>query len=984
MKGSSLRSILTMSALLYLVSPSVIQARFVKSANKQGQTCGYNSCPVPREDMLNVHLVAHSHDDVGWLKTLDEYFYGEKNNIQLADVQNIIDTVVQALAVNPERRFIQVETAFFWQWWNLQNDTTKTLAHQLVDEGRLEFIGGGWSMNDEAATHYSSIISNMAAGFDELVSEFGSCGVPKIAWQIDPFGHSKEQANLFAQMGFDGLFFARIDYRDREERKANKELHMVWEASPNGNADEGGSIFTGIFPRHYSAPKGFCFGVVGYCRDEGFTEENSNAKVLQFLEHVEEARVLFDSEHIMFTMGDDFTYQDAGPFFNELDTLVSLVNERSSETGVHVLYSTPSCYLKALNEEQAVLPTKTDDFFPYASSVNSYWTGYFTSRPTFKFHERQASGLLQSAQQFVALSQNSLDQGQMRALKREVGVAQHHDAITGTAKQLVDSDYHTRLSNAEHGAQNIMGRELFMELGLTLDDPYQLFVCPQLNMSSCHSLDSAERLVFVVYNPKPFTSNVNVRLPVGESQTVTIHDEEGNEMKLEFIEIPEEVKQIPERYGYANFELFFEAERVPALGYRSFFIDQNGTPTIEQKVAIGEKISAKQLQDALPENLDISMKYYNSKREGGDTQASGAYIFRPDDETPVVMDIDQIEEFKLDQVTEWRVKLIGDWASYIIRKFTNRDEYEVEWLVGPIPKDTLDMGKEVIMVYTDKTLENDGEFWTDANGRQFMRRIKDERFSYELTDGDKEPVSSNYYPVTTGIFIKNATTSLSVINDRAQGGSSLNPGQIELMVHRRCYRDDGFGVGEALDEFFEGKPLVVRGKHVVSMGLNDQETSWRRLRMREEFLRPVFLFNQFEGTLQDWQNLEGLKTKSALVQDLPENANILSLERHPREPDTLVIRLENIYGPGEVPNADQPIVVNLEGLFKDIQVNGVVELSLGANLPLEDSSRLHWTTSSFNAEHERVHPMSRSIMKESRVTLNSMDIRTFKIAFSYV
>ncbi|TRY75861.1 hypothetical protein TCAL_00619 [Tigriopus californicus] len=847
MKGSSLRSILTMSALLYLVSPSVIQARFVKSANKQGQTCGYNSCPVPREDMLNVHLVAHSHDDVGWLKTLDEYFYGEKNNIQLADVQNIIDTVVQALAVNPERRFIQVETAFFWQWWNLQNDTTKTLAHQLVDEGRLEFIGGGWSMNDEAATHYSSIISNMAAGFDELVSEFGSCGVPKIAWQIDPFGHSKEQANLFAQMGFDGLFFARIDYRDREERKANKELHMVWEASPNGNADEGGSIFTGIFPRHYSAPKGFCFGVVGYCRDEGFTEENSNAKVLQFLEHVEEARVLFDSEHIMFTMGDDFTYQDAGPFFNELDTLVSLVNERSSETGVHVLYSTPSCYLKALNEEQAVLPTKTDDFFPYASSVNSYWTGYFTSRPTFKFHERQASGLLQSAQQFVALSQNSLDQGQMRALKREVGVAQHHDAITGTAKQLVDSDYHTRLSNAEHGAQNIMGRELFMELGLTLDDPYQLFVCPQLNMSSCHSLDSAERLVFVVYNPKPFTSNVNVRLPVGESQTVTIHDEEGNEMKLEFIEIPEEVKQIPERYGYANFELFFEAERVPAL------------------------------------------------------------------------------------------------------------------------EDTLDMGKEVIMVYTDKTLENDGEFWTDANGRQFMRRIKDERFSYELTDGDKEPVSSNYYPVTT-----------------AQGGSSLNPGQIELMVHRRCYRDDGFGVGEALDEFFEGKPLVVRGKHVVSMGLNDQETSWRRLRMREEFLRPVFLFNQFEGTLQDWQNLEGLKTKSALVQDLPENANILSLERHPREPDTLVIRLENIYGPGEVPNADQPIVVNLEGLFKDIQVNGVVELSLGANLPLEDSSRLHWTTSSFNAEHERVHPMSRSIMKESRVTLNSMDIRTFKIAFSYV
>jgi len=35
------------------------------------------------EGKLTVHLVPHSHDDVGWLKTVDQYYLGSNNSIQV-------------------------------------------------------------------------------------------------------------------------------------------------------------------------------------------------------------------------------------------------------------------------------------------------------------------------------------------------------------------------------------------------------------------------------------------------------------------------------------------------------------------------------------------------------------------------------------------------------------------------------------------------------------------------------------------------------------------------------------------------------------------------------------------------------------------------------------------------------------------------------------------------------------------------------------
>jgi hypothetical protein len=65
-----------------------------------------------------------------------------------------------------------------------------------------------------------------------------------------------------------------------------------------------------------------------------------------------------------------------------------------------------------------------------------------------------------------------------------------------------------------------------------------------------------------------------------------------------------------------------------------------------------------------------------------------------------------------------------------------------------------------------------------------------------------QPVAGNYYPVNGMLMIKEDLTKETavLINDRSQGGTSLKPGQIEVMIQRRTLLDDARGVDEPLNE----------------------------------------------------------------------------------------------------------------------------------------------------------------------------------------
>jgi len=79
-----------------------------------------------------VHLIAHTHDDVGWVKTVDEYYYGSNNTITKAGVQYILDGIIEELYLDPKKRFSYVEMAFFSRWWNEQGLIVKNVVKKLI------------------------------------------------------------------------------------------------------------------------------------------------------------------------------------------------------------------------------------------------------------------------------------------------------------------------------------------------------------------------------------------------------------------------------------------------------------------------------------------------------------------------------------------------------------------------------------------------------------------------------------------------------------------------------------------------------------------------------------------------------------------------------------------------------------------------------------------------------------------------------------
>ena len=81
--------------------------------------------------------------DVGWLKTVDQCYFGANNTRSASKLPAHTGECCAALSMDSKRKFTYAEQAFFQRWYEEQGDIMKEWV-KLVHDKQLVFVDGGW------------------------------------------------------------------------------------------------------------------------------------------------------------------------------------------------------------------------------------------------------------------------------------------------------------------------------------------------------------------------------------------------------------------------------------------------------------------------------------------------------------------------------------------------------------------------------------------------------------------------------------------------------------------------------------------------------------------------------------------------------------------------------------------------------------------------------------------------------------------------
>lgn len=962
--------------------------------------------PSDSNDPIKMHILVSSHMDPGWTYTFEELYQGVEHQGG-SSVKSILNNVFEALVRDPKRKYSMAEVSYFERWWRDQSEERRNIFRGFLKNNQFEFINGGWTANDEACAYYEDIMDNFVLGQRWLRDNFGLDSL--LGWQIDSFGNSATHAALMAQAGYEGFFFSRADEIDRELRRKEKRLQFNWK--PKNPHNE--SVFTQMLYVLYADIRFLALNertmfVHGRLPVEAY------GKIADYMKTQSEA---FRTKNILFLVCDDFYLtKDAE---RDYDGLEAITNHfiAHPEFGIKPKYSSLQEFLDESKQDlinqgpDFKLPEKYSDFFAYVDNKWTCWTGYYTSKSMFKLMTREYSQyynavkllfaklLLSGDKNIANLSGNKqfeVANEALLALEKPLGIAQHHDAVTGTMKDRVRYDYESMLIEGRAALDKtltpILKSYLDNVLGESVEDTGVQYDWLFRDEKYENIFNTQNNIVVTTFNPG-HTRKFLIKIKVPNNGYSVIN--EANEV-IEADLIYHDLKCKEDCY------LYF-LDEIPSFSFRSYKIIKSSNTMIvepeaiqgkEQVLKIDENVTLTIFEDlktlkyehktsqgkSLSDILQLDYEYYESSvNVKGGKNPSGAYIFAPRTQ----------EKFRYSKITTGRIykakhftliQIFRDDLRTDIKLIHSQPEkgIEIESHLEPV-KDYAN-GKEIILIIRSQNINNENHiFHTDGNGYYMVKRQKDHREDFVpfLENG----VETNYFSITSSVYIEDTKTGqrLSVVTDRSQGTTSANPGELEVMIHRVTVRDDAKGVEETLKEVDPktGDLVKVTTRHSLLYSQPDLVEDQRRSRQYDVDRPLQFWFHHSSNAKFVGQ---AASVKKGAVDDsvLPDLVKIYIRSYKAGE---YIIRLHNL---DEVKTKVVKLYDSVDHMSQLLSQFAGIE-----GIKVSSVTELSWTTTRLKSELKinsldpnATQPKSNDGEGYTSVSLLPMEIRTFNVVVS--
>ncbi|KAG2372905.1 hypothetical protein C9374_013027 [Naegleria lovaniensis] len=867
---------------------------------------------------LRVFIIPHSHIDQGWLRTVREY---------QSETFLILDSIIEQLIARPHAKFVWGDVLYFKEWFEQQPATRQQLVKKMIKQNRFEFVGGGWIQTDEACASYTSIINSMTVGHEYLLRRFGIR--PRVAWQIDPFGHDGRIPQIFSQMGFDALVINRVHFSIKSVMKNERALEFIWNISDNK------TIFTEVLHTHYSSPRNFDFEKPGA---EQINDQNVERKSMEFIEDMRRRAQNYRTNFIFVPFGDDFKFRNAHAQYSSMDRIINYIN--SHDLGMKVQYSTATEYFEELFKSYGSttkFPVVKQDFVPYADYPDSYWTGYFTSLPNLKRSARTAESILTTTEMLYALARvkmthqktafNWVDTyNSIQRSRQTVSLVQHHDSITGTCRQHVYNDYMSQLASAIQDMRSL--HKSLAKHVLEISSDKVLFESLEVSDRKPHTI--------VIYNS---LSHAVKQIITVNTKCTNAKVQDSSRQKIDYQVIPnvhnpqEEASAFPYTIqflasidGLAFEKISFQCQEDTEgdlLDTNVLYVNspnQNHYSKFEKANVQVKSMDSARSGDLTIENdfyvvsIDKNTGYVNkviTKHDGKEhitsnqfleykTQNSGSYLFRPNDEGPSPLGQQSLSFVYVSKgnvmdkifVDTKRVKIYitlpHNMKDSVLEKFI---DYRFE--LSPLPENS-----ETVARFGVGTKKVKGNLIV-YDGFNFVKRVIH----------PAAPHPGHFYPSTSGAVLKMADSQqVSILTDHTMGVTAQD-NEVEFLVHRRLMKDDMRGMSEANND---QSPLKFRLSVSYLIGTsNDDFVSMHK--------KSLLVNRQPQSYMVDG---EVLGSFNIFNKNFPTNAEILSLQTRGISSDEVSIRFINLH-------PSKKVEINFSNLFSEgIEVSDIRERSL--------------------------------------------------------